>query len=445
MTQGYISLRARLLDRFPDYLKIDHIPYDPPGLTICPKCHKNCGILLSQYWRCDKCGIHGDVVDYVMINNHFSSPEQAIRHLCRMLGVKNTQFEAVSAEEILDMEFTDPVFLVDGLLSNGLHILAGPSKSGKSWLALWMAHRISTGQPIWDHPVRQGEVLYLSLEDPLARVQRRLMEVTNGTTGKIWVVTEAEMIGNGLEEQLIGFLSEHPGIRLVLIDTLQKVRDMKSVQYCYAGDYSTMSSLKNIADRFGIAILLIHHTRKQPSSDPFDMISGTTGLMGCADSSFVLLKESRISVCAELFGTGRDIEDLHLSLRFSAEQKCWELVDSHPVREEPSRFDRILQLVRDFSTENPAWKGTASALLSALKEREPDLDLAPNVLVRVLNSGASALQSIYKVAYHSLPKHGGMKMLALNALPKDDPDPDSPDTQNTGNIVPIDLEQPKVS
>ena len=206
-----------------------------------------------------------------------------------------------------------------------------------------------------------------------------------------------------------------------------------------------MSSLKNIADRFGIAILLIHHTRKQPSSDPFDMISGTTSLMGCADSSFVLLKESRISVCAELFGTGRDIEDLHLSLRFSAEQKCWELVDSHPVREEPSRFDRILQLVRDFSTENPAWKGTASALLSALKEREPDLDLAPNVLVRVLNSGASALQSIYKVAYHSLPKHGGMKMLALNALPKDDPDPDSPDIQNTGNIVPIDLEQPKVS
>ena len=121
---------------------------------------------------------------------------------------------------------------MDKLISNGLHILAGPSKSGKSWLALWMAHRISTGQPIWDFDCRPGEVLYLSLEDPLSRVQRRLVDVTDGHTGRIWIVTEAEMIGNGLEEQLVNFLAENPAVNFVLIDTLQKIRDMKSENYC---------------------------------------------------------------------------------------------------------------------------------------------------------------------------------------------------------------------
>ena len=114
-----------------------------------------------------------------------------------------------------------------------------------------------------------------------------------------------------------------------LIDTLQKIRDMKSENYCYAGDYRTMSILKAIADRFHIAILLIHHTRKQPSADPFDMISGTTGLMGCADSSFVLRKDKRLSEFADFYGTGRDIEDLHFSLRFNLEEKCWDLVSSN--------------------------------------------------------------------------------------------------------------------
>ena len=198
MTEIYQNLRSQLREHFIDYLKADHVGYWPPELTVCPKCHQHCSILFEQHWFCEACNLRGDVVDYVMINNSFDTPEKAIRHLCRMLGIKNTQFDVFSADEVMDMEFAEPTFLVDKLISNGLHILAGPSKSGKSWLALWMAHRISTGQPIWDFDCRPGEVLYLSLEDPLSRVQRRLVDVTDGHTGRIWIVTEAEMIGNGL-------------------------------------------------------------------------------------------------------------------------------------------------------------------------------------------------------------------------------------------------------
>lgn len=159
MTEAHLALRSQLKPLFLDYLKTDHVSYWPPALTLCPCRHAQCGILLDSVWSCEACGERGDVVDYVMHNNSFPTPEKAIRHLCRMLGIRNTQLDCLSADEIMDMEFPEPVFVVEKLLSRGLHILAGPSKSGKSWLGLWMAHRISTGQTIWDFPCRQGEVL----------------------------------------------------------------------------------------------------------------------------------------------------------------------------------------------------------------------------------------------------------------------------------------------
>lgn len=450
MTEIYRNLRSQLREHFIDYLKADHVGYWPPELTVCPKCHQHCSILFEQHWFCEACDLRGDVVDYVMINNSFDTPEKAIRHLCRMLGIKNTQFDVFSADEVMDMEFAEPTFLVDKLISNGLHILAGPSKSGKSWLALWMAHRISTGQPIWDFNCRPGEVLYLSLEDPLSRVQRRLVDVTDGHTGKIWIVTEAEMIGNGLEEQLVNFLAENPAVNFVLIDTLQKIRDMKSENYCYAGDYRTMSILKAIADRFHIAILLIHHTRKQPSADPFDMISGTTGLMGCADSSFVLRKDKRLSEFADFYGTGRDIEDLHFSLRFNLEEKCWDLVSSNLQDAEPPKHDHVLQLIRDFTKEKEEWKGTAAELLVELKNRNPGLDLTANVLIRIMNANSVMLRNFYKVSYHSLPKRNNMKRFSLRYLfdvavenaVNADPSDSSDMSDNIGHIALIGLTGP---
>lgn len=254
------------------------------------------------------------------------------------------------------------------------------------------------------------------MEDPLDRIQRRLVDVTDGHTGRIWITTEAEMIGAGLEEQLTCFLKDHPDVNFVLIDTLQKIRDMKSEQYSYAGDYRTMTAIKAIADRFGIAILLIHHTRKQPSTDPFDMISGTTGLMGCADSSFVLLKNERLSDCADFYGTGRDIEFLHLNLRFSGERMCWELIGSNLENEEPPKHDRILRLIRDFAEEKEEWRGTATELLAELKSRSLDLELSPNVLVRIINANMPMLRNFYKVAYSTLPRRDNTKRFSLRIL-----------------------------
>ena len=117
MTQGYEDLRAKLKPKLVDYFKLDSIPFYEPELGTCPHCRSYCKIINKELWCCPVCGKEGDIVDYVLVNNHFPSPEKAIRHLCRMLGIKNTEMEYYSADEIMEMEFSEPVYIVDKLIS----------------------------------------------------------------------------------------------------------------------------------------------------------------------------------------------------------------------------------------------------------------------------------------------------------------------------------------
>ena len=92
----------------------------------------------------------------------------------------------------------------------------------------------------------------------------------------------AKQLGVGLEEQLKKFVREHPNTKLIIIDTLQKIRDAGGDKYSYANDYEVVGKLKRLADDCGVCLLLVHHTRKQQADDKFDMISGTNGLLGAA-------------------------------------------------------------------------------------------------------------------------------------------------------------------
>ena len=119
-----------------------------------------------------------------------------------------------------------------------------------------------------------------------------------------------------------------------------------------------MTTLKNIADEFNITILLVHHTRKEESSDAFNMISGTTGLLGCADGALVLQKPSRLSPEATLDVTGREMADLQLKLRFNDQTKHWDFIEYG--RDEPSQRDKVLEAVRMFISDCHEWHGTAN-------------------------------------------------------------------------------------
>ncbi len=254
-------------------------------------------------------------------------------------------------------------FVVDGLLSQGLHILAGSPKVGKSWLALWLSVQVAQGQPIWGMPVKQGTTLYLCLEDSTLRIQNRLFDVTEDAPETVHFCTESAALGKGLEQQLEDFLRDHPDTVLIIIDTLQMVRSA-TFDNTYANDYRDLSALKRIADSHGLAILLIHHLRKETAGDVFSRISGTTAISGAVDSSFTLVEERRGSGRAKLFCIGRDIEYRELELKWN-EDHLWELVSDS--RDQPEILgDKIIPLLCSFMSGRTEFIGTPTELVECI-------------------------------------------------------------------------------
>lgn len=201
--------------------------------------------------------------------------------------------QTISMNELFDTQYRSKQPLIDGLLYPGTYIFAGSPKLGKSFLMAQLAYHVSTGTPLWNYTTRKGTVLYLALEDDYRRLQERLYRMFGTeSTDNLYFSVSASQLGNGLDEQLARFVAEHKDTKLIIIDTLQKVREVGGDNYSYANDYQIMARLKSFADAHGLCLLLVHHTRKQNADDKFDMISGTSGLLGAADGAFLLQKEN---------------------------------------------------------------------------------------------------------------------------------------------------------
>lgn len=175
--------------------------------------------------------------------------------------IKN-RFDTIDGATLMSTPLQPLRFVVDSLISQGLHVLAGSPKVGKSWLALWLSVMVAKGEPVWSMPTRQGTTLYLCLEDSRFRIQNRLFEIMEDAPPSVHFCTDAFIIGGGLEERIDSFISEHPDTTLIIIDTLQMVRGT-GYDNTYANDYRDLSILKKLADKHEVAILLIHHLRKE--------------------------------------------------------------------------------------------------------------------------------------------------------------------------------------
>ena len=213
----------------------------------------------------------------------------------------------VDADTLLYQPLDKPRFVVDGLIPTGLILFCGSQKIGKSWLMLKLCLCVSAGLPFWEMETRAGDVLYLCLEDTFFRIQDRLFRLTDEADSRLHFAVASCKLTDGLIVQLEDYLKEYPDSRLIVIDTLQKVRTA-SKDNAYASDYGDISQIKEFADRHSLAVIVVHHIRKQNDSDVFNKVSGTTGLTGSADATFVLEKETRASDTARLYCVGRDIK-----------------------------------------------------------------------------------------------------------------------------------------
>ena len=267
------------------------------------------------------------------------------------------KLKTVDAETLLSTPMSKTMFIVDGLISQGVNVISGASKIGKSWLMLWLGLQVAQGNSIWGLPTLQCDVLYLSLEDTQRRIKDRLYNLTDSAPDNLYFAVTSGLIGGGLEEQITDFLTEHPATKLVIIDTLQKVRDSKGSAGkagMYGNDYDDISSIKRIADGFNIAVLLVHHLRKlQDSDDPFNDVSGSTGIIGAADTNFIL-RRKRSGNAATLLVSGRNVEYQELTLQFN--DLVWELVERKNSEDiHKAELPKFLFRVVDFMECRTEW------------------------------------------------------------------------------------------
>lgn len=225
-----------------------------------------------------------------------------------------------TARQLMAAEFPEPRWAVPGIVAEGLNLLAGSPKIGKSWLAMNICHAVAAGgYAIGKIPVDGGKALYLALEDVPRRLQQRLRLVLEGTPPPdgFTVATEWPRVDEGGAEHLSHTLDQHPDIRLVVVDVLQRFRaPTTSSGTRYEADYEAIAALKQVADTHAVAIVVTHHTRKQKADDVLDTVSGTHGLAGAADTILVL-QRSRGAADAELHVMGRDVQERSYALRTS--------------------------------------------------------------------------------------------------------------------------------
>ena len=344
--------------------------------------------------------------------NSSENLEEIYRQMRRMADPH--YLHTVSMTELYQTSYESRPPIIGDLLYGGAYILAGAPKIGKSFLVAQIAYHVSTGKKLWDFDVHQGTVLYLALEDDYQRIQSRMFMMYGvEDSEKLHFATVANKIGNGLDEQLEYFMREHPDTKLIIIDTMQKIREVGGEAYSYASDYEIIGKLKQFADKHSICVLTVHHTRKQPAGDTFEMISGTTGLLGCADGSLLMQKKKRTALEATIDVVGRDQQDQILYLSKDPDTQIWNLdrTETELHREPP---DPVLEAVARLVTpEQPEWTGSPSELAEKL-----NIGMAANALTKYLNIKHGRLKDEYGTSYENKAKHSGRRV-TLTLMPLD--------------------------
>ena len=276
----------------------------------------------------------------------------------------------LSAQALSTMLLAPLVYLVAGLLAQGLTILSSAPKLGKSFLCLQLCLALTAGEPFLGRRTERMGVIYMALEDGPRRLQDRMNAILKGkpVPPNLYFITETYQTDNGLYQAMDYYLAQDPSIKLVIIDTFQKVRSAGAMQGKYLFDSREVSGLKQYADNRDISILLVHHTRKASGEgDAHAKISGTQGLFGSCDTSIVLDKEKRNDSRATLHITGRDVQQQDMIIRFDSDTSCWEALGGAPdVARQDYEDNETVKTIRKLLAQSPDghWQGKVSELMA---------------------------------------------------------------------------------
>ncbi len=258
--------------------------------------------------------------------------------------------QGFTAQELLNTTFADPRWAVKDILPEGLNIIGGKPKAGKSILALNLALAISLGgKALQSVEVERGSVIYLALEDTPRRLKKRIeqmLQYSDETPANLQLFTTWPRMGQGGVKALDSIIKSTDDTRLIIIDTLAKIRPTGNANNnLYSEDYDTVSQIKQIADENEVSILLIHHLRKMLSTDVFDMFSGTFGLSGAADGLMVMARNRAGQMVFSL--TGRDVEQQEFILEFDTKMLSWRLVGKAAEIQSTEKKQKIFDALKE--------------------------------------------------------------------------------------------------
>ena len=277
-----------------------------------------------------------------------------------------------SADELEAAEIPPTQWIVSDLLPVGLNIIASPPKFGKSWMVLDLCECAVQGLPFMGWNTTKCDVLYLALEDNKGRLKERQKILLGGgkSPSNCKFLLQTPAMGELFAEEMEKFLKAYPKTRLIVIDTFSKIRGERGHSESeYQYDYREAGALKRFADSHNLAIVIVHHLRKMvDSSDPFNRISGSTGLFGVVDTAIVMTKEHRSDKKALFTATGRDIEDIECYIEQDEANKQWHRIGTKEEITEKENTDKYKNSVAVTAIRKLAspdwWTGNAKKLLS---------------------------------------------------------------------------------
>jgi AAA domain-containing protein len=235
---------------------------------------------------------------------------------------------AVTLAQLQTMTFEPVSYLLPNIIPEGLTLLVGKPKIGKSWLSLDLGIAVSGNRyTLGNIKPAQGDVLYLALEDSNRRLQRRatkLLPIFEGTwPARMKVLTKWPIIGEGCLEAIEDWCGSVEKPTFIAIDTLQMIRPAIG-KHLYEADCLALRGLQQLAGRWpNLSIITNHHDRKMGADDVFDTVAGTRGITGTADTVLVLARQSG---AVTLHIDGRDVEKSELAIQFSKEVCRWTLL-----------------------------------------------------------------------------------------------------------------------
>lgn len=240
-------------------------------------------------------------------------------------------------------------------------------------------------------------------------MQRRLLDITDEGTPNLHCAVTCKTLADGFCEDIDKFMGANPNTKLVIVDTFQKIRaDVGGNTNLYSNDYKELGVLKALASKHRIAIILVHHLRKQGANDPVNTLTSSTGISGAVDSTFILQRDKRAENAATLFCTGRDIKTLEISLVFSEQSCTWLLRDENP--ELVKLIDPTVNQVSNYFTESGTDEFCESATeLADLMKAHSGVVISPAVLSKKLLCGHAQFCSLgYECSFYRT--HEGKKI-----------------------------------